>query len=175
MVYEYLPKIPKVNKDGFVDLSCTNSFTPLNKPIIDTAESMIKMKFPSELRQFYEEVGYGNLTAPMNPPDNYSFSNTNMILHPLVVARFRKGQLLNDDMQAYMATDTFEMLEPGDLPVFEIGDSSSFMIMKPKSDNPNAVWYMGMEKIEDSFERFIWRLYHEDPAYYSADWAKDYL
>lgn len=73
MVYEYLPKIPKVNKDGYVDLSCTNSFIQLNKPIIDTAESIIKMKFPSELRQFYEEVGYGNLTTPMNPLKDYSW------------------------------------------------------------------------------------------------------
>ena len=38
--------------------------------------------------------------------------------------------------------------------------------MKLNSDNPNAVWALGNIKIEDSFEKFIWRLYYEDPTYY---------
>ena len=37
--------------------------------------------------------------------------------------------------------------------------------MKLNSENPNAVWDWDT-KIEDSFERFIWRLYYEDPGYY---------
>ena len=64
-----------------------------------------------------------------------------------------------------MAESAYELLQPGDLPFFEISDSSSFMVMKLNSDNPNAVWFMGHEKIEESFERFIWNLYYDDPSY----------
>ena len=59
-----------------------------------------------------------------------------------------------------------ELLQPGDLPFFEIADSSSFMVMKLRSDNPNAVWSDCGVKIEDSFEKFIWRLFYEDPGFY---------
>ena len=40
--------------------------------------------------------------------------------------------------------------------------------MKLNSDNPNAVWTDGYSpiKIEDSFEKFIWRLYYESPWFY---------
>ncbi|CAO5682435.1 MAG: Antitoxin YxxD [Holosporales bacterium] len=166
MVYEYLSKELVKNKDGFIDLTCTNYFISLDQGILKEAESIIDMPFPSELKQFYQEVGYGNLSAPKDVPEGYCFYSRNMILHPLAIARFKIGQLLNPDLDSYMQQDVYEDLSPDDLPFFEIGDSSSFMIMKPKSDTPNAVWYMGMEKIEDSFERFIWRLYHESPGYY---------
>ena len=70
-----------------------------------------------------------------------------------------------------MSPETFEYhVSPEDLPVFEIADGSSFMMMKPRSSNPNAVWYMGSEKIEDSFRDFIYKLYHDDPSYYSREW-----
>ena len=78
--------------------------------------------------------------------------------------------MINGPESGLIIDSFYELLEPGDLPFFEIGDSSSFMVMKPHSDNPNAVWYMGVEKIEDSFEKFIWRLYYEDPSYYAKDW-----
>jgi hypothetical protein len=39
--------------------------------------------------------------------------------------------------------------------------------MKANSDNPNAVYTDTGIKIEDSLERFIWRLYYESPRYYA--------
>lgn len=168
--YDYLRGEPKKNSDGAIDLSCTNYFIPLEDIQIETAEKIIGMKFPSELREFYQEIGFGFLSTPHNPPDDYSFCNRNLILHPLAIARFKKGNLLNKDLDSYMSRDTHELLAKDDLPFFEIGDSSSFMIMKPKSDNPNAVWYMGMEKIEDSLEQFIHNLYYKNPAYYADPW-----
>lgn len=169
-MYEYLNKIPLLNKDGYIDTSCSNSFSPVNIEEIIKAEKDLGYQFPSELRQFYQEIGYGCLTTPKDPPQDYDFCNKNMILHPLVVSGFRQGITANHEFECYMMDDVYEDLESGDLPVFEIGDSSSFMIMKPLSDNPNAVWYMGSEKIEDSFERFIYRLYHESPTYYADNW-----
>jgi len=69
-----------------------------------------------------------------------------------------------------ISEEAHELLQPGDIPFFEISDSSSFMFMKTKSDNPNAVWYMGAIKIENSLEEFIHNLYYKGPAYYADNW-----
>ena len=53
------------------------------------------------------------------------------------------GILQHPEEEYYMAESAYEDLEPGELPFFEIGDSSSFLIMKLNSDNPNAVWCCG--------------------------------
>jgi hypothetical protein len=166
MTYEYLPKCAKKNKDGVIDLRNTNYFIKLTARVITEAESPLGYAFPSELRKFYEEIGFGYLTTPENPPKEYHFLSSNLILHPKAAAGFSRGELLFEDLGCGMLPDIFELLSPGDLPVFEIGDSSSFMIMKPMSDNPNAVYFDDGLKVEDSFERFIWRLYYESPSYY---------
>ena len=61
--------------------------------------------------------------------------------------------------------DAAEYMDEDEMPFFEVGDLSSFLYMKPFTDNPNAVWGYG-EIIEEEFEKFIWRLYHESPTYY---------
>ena len=40
------------------------------------------------------------------------------------------------------------------------------MVLKPYSDNPNAVYTDTGILIEQSFEKFIWRLYYESPCFY---------
>jgi hypothetical protein len=60
------------------------------------------------------------------------------------------------------------IFKPGDLPFFELQDGSAFLTMQPLSANPNAVYRHHDIKIEDSFERFIWRMYYEDPRYFDA-------
>ena len=158
-----------------------NHFFKVRSEDILKAEKILGCRFPSELREFYTEIGDGFLTQPQwakNDP-HYDFSNTNRIIWPKAVACFFQQITKNKEnpqeealvCDGYcMASDTAEMLQPGDLPFFEIGDSSSFMVMKLHSDNPNTVWYMGAEKVEDSFERFIYKLYHEGPTYYTANW-----
>lgn len=167
MTYEYLK--PFTNSSIHLNKP-RNAFYPIYDIEIKKAEKALDVIFPSELKQFYQEIGYGFLQFPEYYDEYYDYSFINRINPPSMIVDMVK----NGHDSGLIDLDTFEMLEPGDLPVFEIGDSSSFMIMKAKSNNPNAVWYMGMEKIEDSFERFIWRLYHENPAYYSADWATEY-
>jgi hypothetical protein len=145
-------------------------FLPVSNKEIEKAENILGVKFPSELERFYKEIGYGFLTYPYSYKKDYIFSGTNRINPPSLIV-----EMIKDGGAGVMSEDAFELLSPGDLPVFEIGDSSSFMIMKPLSNNPNAVWYMGYEKIEDSFERFIYNLYYDDPSYYSRGWADEYL
>ncbi|MEB3703351.1 hypothetical protein Bealeia2_02047 (plasmid) [Candidatus Bealeia paramacronuclearis] len=48
-------------------------------------------QLPSQLREFYLEIGSGYLVAPYNTMnENYHFGNSNEILPPMVVAEFYK-------------------------------------------------------------------------------------
>lgn len=153
-----------------------NWFFPVLVEVIEKCELKMELKFPEQLRNFYEIIGFGVIRSPENRPENYKFYNDNRILPPTIAVDYMLGILEHPGETYYMSEDTYEMLEEGDLPFFEIGDGSSFMVMKLNSDNPNAVWSDCGVKIEDSFERFIWRLYYEDPGYYGEiieDYYKD--
>jgi hypothetical protein len=172
--FHYLiPYLPDgIGKSGDVS---DNWFAPLSEKEILNAEKKMGQKFPPELRRFYENIGFGMLRSPNNPSRDYQFYGNNEILPPQIAVDYMLGILEHPetdyfDNHYYMAESAYELLQPGDLPFFEIEDSSSFMIMKLNSENPNAVWFMGHEKIEDSFEKFIWNLYYDDPSYYSRDW-----
>jgi len=148
----------------------SNCFGRVAEIEIESAEIAMGRKFPSELRDFYITIGYGMLRSPHTPPPDYQFYSNNEILPPHIAVDYMLGILQHTAdgrySDYYMAESAYEDLEPGDLPFFEIGDSSSFLIMKLNSANPNAVWCAGNIKIEDSFEKFIWRLYYESPGYY---------
>lgn len=155
--YGYLKKYINSKKGGY-----HNNFYKLDISSIKKVENKLHIIFPSQLVDFYKEIGYGFLTMPHEAPDNYVFSCTNRINSPRMI----EDMLINGESSGLIDEMTLELLEPGDIPFFEIGDSSSFLIMKTKSENPNAVWSDCGVKIEDSFEKFIWNLYYEDPAYY---------
>ena len=149
-----------------------NWFSPLEELEITSAEQKLGQRFPEELRRFYQDIGTGMLRSPHIRPEGYEFYGKNEILPPYIAVDYSQGILEHpDDEFYYMAESAYEDLTPGDLPFFEIGDSSSFMVMKLHSDNPNAVWFMGAEKIEDSFEQFIYKLYYEGPNYYHKYWT----
>jgi hypothetical protein len=161
----------------YIYIGSRNVFFPISEKDIEKAEHLLGFPFPSQLRQFYKTIGAGALDTPYNSSQEYEApSLTNYILPPFVVANFTKGILTWEGQHTHwMAEDVYEDLEPGDLPFFEIGDSSRFLVMKPHSENPNAVWTDGIPlKIEDSFERFIWRLYYESPWFYD-DIIEDYI
>jgi hypothetical protein len=167
-VFEYLSKFVNPSNDNEREL--VNWFFPLAPGELEKAESKFGFEFPFELKTFYKEVGgYGSLKVSNRNSKESTFYGSNTILPPSVIM-----EIFEDEGSDYMSKSTYELLQPGDLPVFEIADSSSFMFMKPQSDAPNAVWFMGVEKIEDSFSKFIWRLYHEDPDYFSQGWGSDY-
>ena len=156
-----------------------NSFGPVTLEKIEQAEAKLGFQFPSQLREFYLEIGYGNLVAPYNTTDeNYDDWDWNKILPPMVVAEFYKplgddprGEepeewLHADDEQYAMSPDDYEIMKKGCMPFFNM-HSSRFLTLMPHSSTPNAVWdECGNFIVEESFERFIWRLYYEDPAYY---------
>ncbi len=147
-----------------------NSFNLLSEEEILEAEKNLGNSFPKQLRKFYKEVGCGTLQKPDIVPKDYKFYGANEILPPLDVVKFFKGNLIWEGQQHWMAEPTYELLSPGDLPFFEVGDSDYFLVMKLNSDNPNAVYDMGNRLIEESFEKFIWNLYYNSPSYYMKDW-----
>ncbi len=150
-----------------------NSFGDLYEGELEEAENLLGGRFPEQLRVFYKEVGCGTLQKPDIVPKYYKFYGANEILPPLDVVKFSKGNLIWEGQQHWMAEPTYELLSPGDLPFFEMYDSSHFLLMKITSDNPNAVWWYDL-KIEDSFEKFIWRLYYESPGFYGDIIEKHY-
>ena len=175
--YGYLRKFlpPHPEHDG----TNRNWFYPVSEEEITESEGNFGIQFPSQLKEFYRQIGYGSLYAPHDAPKGYRAINANYILPPMPAAYFYQGiiehqiepkeEAIHYDVH-WLAFEALEDFVPGDLPFFEIGDSSSFMVMKLNSDNPNAVWYMGYEKIEDSFEEFIRKLYYEGPSYYTKNW-----
>ena len=184
--YEYLKSYMGKNINGeSITVWNHNVFHPVSEQEIREAEKILGFSFPSQLKEFYLSIGDGYLTTPSSSSPEYSFSGANNILPPLVSATFYKplngDHRLKDectfidgkDETHYMAEWVYELLQPGDLPFFEIMDSTYFMVLKPHSESPNAVWYLGGEKIEDSFEQFIRNLYYESPSYWESKLSKD--
>lgn len=141
-----------------------NWFGSVSMQEINEAEYRLAFQFPASLKQFWLEVGYGALATSIN------FINTihnNRIMYPEQIADI---MLLKDESE-FVIPGIGEYFEEGyikddDIIFFEIGDMSSFLVMKPNSDKPNAVYDMIGRVIEEDFERFIWRLYYESPDYY---------
>ena len=139
-----------------------NWFVPVKEEEIAASEKRLGCKFPSQLRDFYLEIGTGCLRSPITPLPAYQFHGDNEILRPSIIADIL---LLRHD-SGYISQDVLDVMEPGDLPFFHIGDSSSFLFMKPTSEAPNAVYSLYGNVVENEFNKFIWRLYYESPSYY---------
>jgi hypothetical protein len=145
-----------------------NVFIHLEASDIQEAEALLGYPFPSELRAFYEQIGYGYLSTPHNPPPGHHQSG-NEILPPLTAARFALGITEWEGQESWIAEDVVEDLVPGEIPFMDAADSSIFVTVRALSQNPNAVWYLG-RRIEDSFETFVRNLYYDDPNYYAWKW-----
>ena len=169
-----------------------NLFYPISKQRLEYAEHILGFKIPSELREFYINLGAGEIMLPELPPKDYKFYGANMILPPDAAAYFycalRDGRyeedfhfedldknFINFEKSYFMSCDTMTMMQKGDLPFFEIGDSTRFLFLKPHYKNNDAVYAPGNIKIEDSFERFIHRLYYQDPSYYDDVIEEHYM
>jgi len=143
-----------------------NDFWPVFKEELIKSEEELGIPFPQQLRTFYQSIGYGFLTHPHTLPKGYSFFSTNRINSPNMISSI----VLKGPNSGLILDEAYELLQPSDLPFFEMYDSTHFLVMKPNSPNPNAVWTLGFQpiKIEDSFEKFIWRLYYESPDFYGS-------
>jgi len=143
-----------------------NRFFPVSTQDIEDAEKRLGYKFPPQLRVFYDELGDGSFqhNHDLSITDN-SFSSC--VLHPKEIADIK---LLGYESGQILPSVKFAEDE---MPVFEVDGGDMFFVMKPQSKNPNAIYRdMGQGILEESLERFIWRLYYESPLYYMKDWGK---
>jgi hypothetical protein len=162
---KYIPGGSKVNDNWFLQVT---------EDEIVEAEKNMRASFPAELRQFYKDIGHGMLRSSHIVPKDYNFGSKNEILPPHIAVDYMQGILEHPDDDCYYMSETeYSFLEEGDLPFFEIGDGSAFLTLKTHSNNPNAVWNWEI-LIEESFERFIYRLYYESPGFYGEIIEKHY-
>ena len=138
-----------------------NAFYPIYENEIQENEKRLGFRFPSELRNFFLEIGCGFLPIKHGEKEHCGYSNR--ILSPMSIA-----DILLEGVDSGQLHPETEFLE-GEMPFFEIGEMASFLIMYPQSDKPNAVYNMLGQIIEESFSKFIWRLYYESPIFYLED------
>jgi len=156
--YGYLKKY--INFNNFDGKRPYNWFEAISLQEIIEAEKKIGFRFPESLKEFWWKIGRGSLPNPSNLDDDFIATHFNHILRPSDIA-----SIILEEEDAPILPFVREYFQEGDIPFFEIGDSSNFLLMKRDSKYPDMVYDMSGEKI-DHFERFIWRLYHESPTYY---------
>jgi hypothetical protein len=151
----------KVKRGGTSDPQ-ENVFYPIYENEIHESEKRLGFKFPSELRSFFLEIGCGFLIK--SHTDILSEYHNNSLLDPMSIA-----DILLEGVDSGQLHPETEFLE-GEMPFFEIGEMRDFFTMYPLGDKPNAVYdNLNGKIIEESFSKFIWRLYYESPTFYLED------
>jgi len=152
--YDYLKKYV-TNEENVNEF---NAFYVISQKAVQEEEARLGYEFPEALKEFWYTVGYGFLTESIN--NNHASDYINRISSPDQIASI---MLAEED--APIIPGISEYFEEGDIPFFEIMNSSCFLVMKKDFSKPDMVYDMSGGEI-DHFERFIWRLYHESPIYY---------
>jgi len=160
--YDYLKKYLGPH-NHIIETWRENSFLFLEEGEIENAEQTMGIKFPEELKDFWQEIGGGHITvSKKGATKDYACYYANRILFPREIA-----SILTQGIGSEIITEEgLEYLKEGDIPFFEIADHMSYFTMKPSSDNPNAVYDIDGKMIEPSLEQFVWNLYHVSPIYY---------
>ena len=157
--YDYLKKyigIPRSN-DGL-------PFFPITKTEIEDAENKLGLSFPIALKEFWLSIGCGFCTRTASGQIVNEY--VNRVMSPDQIASI----MLKEEgapIVPYILDEYEEYFPEGDIPFFEICDSSHFLVMKPNSEYPNGVYYdMGGFLVEKELETFIYNLYYWAPDYY---------
>lgn len=141
-MYEYLKKYVESNIDE------RNLFFKVTEEEIKQAEERMKFKFPNSIKIFYEEIGYGFLGKNAN--------YINRIMAPDDIADYVCG----NDIYEYVDKSIYNEDE---LVFMHIADED-FLTIKYSGESEGEVLYFG-EKIADSFEEFINKMFNK-PNYY---------
>ncbi|MCP4593042.1 MAG: hypothetical protein GY842_20095 [bacterium] len=151
--FDYLTSFVRSSPE---DASGSVFFFPVTETEMREAERQIGLRLPRELATFYREIGSGFLKASRHSKDAPPHAYVNRVLDPIEAADLFLG--------LHEHTPVGEFAE-GDLPVFEVGDQS-FLVMRPGSNTPNAVYWDAGDPVCSSFARFIHRLYFDDALFY---------
>ena len=157
--YDYLKKY--VNKS--VSNGKENSFYTFDLKRIENCERKLGYTFPEELKEFWMEIGYGFFRSSVPEKGINQNDWTNRLATPDDIMEI----LLEGAESEMMVAPAYELYQglkrEGDFPFFEIGDSYDFLYM---NFNKPGVYELDGNKIADSLEEFVNRLYYESPTYY---------
>ncbi|MDD9149854.1 SMI1/KNR4 family protein [Sporolactobacillus sp. CQH2019] len=139
-------------KFDFLKKDPDNRFFPVSKEEIGDVEKELNLKIPSELVQFYNEIGYGFIKSSSN--------NINRLMDPLSLRDFR---LRENDFELYPDIEAYEELEDGKLVFFEANEST-LMLISFSNEDCGAIYY-DEYKIADSLTEFLEKLTKNDCYY----------
>lgn len=115
-------------------------FYRIDENEVTNAENRMMNKFPSQLREFYLEIGYGFLCKD-------DTTRTNRLMHPSDIADF----YCKDEVYNYVDRDLYESNE---MIFFDLGGEGDFLTLKIDEEDNGAVYYFG-KKIADSLKDFL--------------------
>lgn len=141
-----------------VDRNIPNRFYPVAWGDVAKAEERIGFRFPPQLRCFFQQVGSGFFGAAEGCKEVAVADHVNRILNPIEISDLMMGE-------SQLAPE--EGFDEGEMPFFEVGDGS-FLIMKPVSENPDAVYWSYGPMVSLSLGEFVSELYYRDPLFYLA-------
>ena len=180
MAYDYLKPFtyPLLYsfRGGEVRARYENYFEAVDEKDIQELETLLGCSLPSQLLEFYREIGCGFLRYAINSPDRgknpTGFSNRILDPTDIYAIKAKTGEYPLYEYSIFGAKEI--EFQEHEIPVFEICDSQYFMVMHPWSDKPNAVYEhcSGLatdesDLIEEDFSTFIYNLYHKGANYYA--------
>lgn len=147
-MFEYLAEY--IEEEEFADSGKKHTFYRVNKKDIHDAEEKIKMKFPEELQNFYEEIGYGYFY-------DKSECFIDVLMKPMDIADYRCGEGM------YVYSEDREFLGDDALVFFEV-DSNCHIHIKISGLDKGKIFF-GKTEIASDFYEFVKRI-SEDSNYF---------
>lgn len=136
----------------FVKENNENKFYKLIKEDIEHVERELELQFPMELKNFFEEIGYGFVKG--------SEFNINRIMDPESIRDFRLGI---NDFEFIPSIEIYREFENNKLVFFEANETA-FMSIELGNQKKNAVYYYDF-KIADSLNEFLNNIMDNDKYY----------
>lgn len=133
-------------------------FYPVYKKDILEAEKQLSIKFPTELTEFYLEIGYGYIGQ-----DEPDFMN--LIMHPLEIVKLKLSQGFYKNMDP---KDLAFYTSSSVLPFFNLGGESEYLILKMNGENRGNVFYFS-KCIASSFFEFTMKMYEKTDYFIEFD------
>ncbi|ERN53915.1 SMI1/KNR4 family protein [Alkalihalophilus marmarensis] len=136
----------------FIKVNEENTFYSVSKDEIKEVEKELNLKFPSELVNFFNDIGYGFIKG--------SEYNINRIMDPYSIRDFR---LRVNDFEFYPDIEIYDAFENDKLIFFEGSESALMSIELNKSDT-NPIYYYDI-KIAGSLKEFLSKIEINDQYY----------
>ncbi|THF59461.1 SMI1/KNR4 family protein [Pseudothauera rhizosphaerae] len=158
-MYEFMRHLKRDPESNKIIGLHENFFLPVGLSEINEAENSLNIAFPAELRQFYMEVGWGQLQT----------GNSGAVADYNYIASPREIVAIIDGASEWLMP--YSQIEAQTLPFLQ-RDVDLFLCLHPNSDNPNAVYWMWGEKMSnggricDSLVGFFRRLV-DDPNWFN--------